>query len=164
MLAVALSVAISNNSCPKCRRASALSGTGCSAPLEVQLLPQRRGLGGAGSEASCGGIKLAAGGVKKKRRGGERSRRKKQAAVVREGKEAARDEETRAEVQKGPSAAGMFSFINSQLGETNFSYHGWQCVLYCHRFGWWVGRRMPFRNSVLLPPVCQVIIRRPRPS
>ena len=99
-----------------CHTSVHTSGTGCSAPLEVQLLPQRRGLGGAGSEASCGGIKLAAGGVKKKRRGGERSRRKKQAAVVRESKEAARDEETRAEVQKGPSAAGMFSFINSQLG------------------------------------------------
>ena len=98
---------------------SAPSGTGCSAPLEVQLLPQRRGLGGAGSEASCGGIKLAAGGVKKKRRGGERSRRKKQAAVAREGKEAARDEETRTETQQGPGAAGMFSFINSQLGEAN---------------------------------------------
>ena len=79
------------------------------------MLPQRRGLGGA-SKDSVEGASVK-GGVKK-RRGGERSRRKKEAARVKQAKEEMKDEETRAELHDGPGAVGLFSFINTQLGES----------------------------------------------
>lgn len=83
--------------------------------MEVKMLPQRRGLGGC-ADKDNGSIKVTAGRVKKSR-GGEKSRRKKHAERARQSKEAEKDKDNRAEIQEGPGAVGLFSFINNQLGE-----------------------------------------------
>ncbi len=57
------------------------------------------------------------GAKKRKKRGGERSRRKKHAAEQRQHKQERRDEEAHAEREGGAGAVGLFSFINTQLGE-----------------------------------------------
>eukprot|EP00955_Chlamydomonas_euryale_P087286 364282-Chlamydomonas_euryale.AAC.26 len=86
---------------------------GSAVPLTVTLLPARRGLGGA-PDAAATAVGTAAG--RKRKRGGERSRRRKHADLSRSTKQAAADGEAAAERKGGPGAAGLFSFINKQLG------------------------------------------------
>eukprot|EP00798_Chlamydomonas_sp_ICE-L_P020947 gene20947-27799_t len=83
------------------------SGSGISAPLEVTMLPSRRGLGGAEDLSKHGN------GTKKKRK--RKSRKQREAAERLAEKEGHRDEVHRQEMRGG--APGLFAFINNQLGE-----------------------------------------------
>lgn len=79
-----------------------------SAPLEVSILPGKRGLGAEDTHSKDKSIKK-----KKRRRGGDRSRKQKHAAAARSAKQAVLDDQNRLEMET--ESEGLFAVINHTL-------------------------------------------------
>jgi hypothetical protein len=94
--------------------AAVAAGKGISNPLEINILPSKKGLGSVSKKHQHHAAGTSNKSKSKKGRGGERSRRRKAIAARHAAKEAAGDRQAKMEAATGTE--GLFAFINYNLG------------------------------------------------
>jgi hypothetical protein len=102
--------------CLTSRAAAAASpaGKGIANPLEINILPSKKGLGSVPKKHQHHAAGTSNKSKSKKGRGGERSRRRKAVAARHAAKEAAGDRQLK--MEKATGTEGVFAFINYNLG------------------------------------------------